>query len=140
MKKLNKNIISCCSSLVYWLLLCWFWYFVPLYSLPIEERLIHKFFFCTICVSYTWYYLGKFFFEWKLKLSNFLFKEIYSKFFVNKFDHLSQYCLHILNITVKNYNLAPVTVSMETKLFKSEYGLCILKIQNSRGWRNIFCI
>lgn len=39
----------------------------------------------------------------------------------------------------ENDYLAPTTVSMETKLFKSEYGLCMLKIQNSKlRLENIF--
>lgn len=65
------------------------------------------------------------FFEGKVKLRNGLLKEIYSKLSVNKLDHLFPYCLHILNITVNNYNLAPTIVRMKMKLFKS--GLCILK-------------
>lgn len=48
------------------------------------------------------------------------------------------FCLHILNMCENDY-LAPTTVSMEIKLFKSEYGLCMLKIQNSKlRLENIF--
>lgn len=42
------------------------------------------------------------------------------------------FCLRILSICVKNDCLAPTTVSMETKLFKSEYALCVLKIQKKQ--------
>lgn len=139
MKKLNKNIISCSSSLVYWLLLCWFWYSVPLYSLPIEECLLHKFFFCTICVYYGIMWVNFLFLNENWSWATFCLKKyIQNSLWINLTIYCNTVC--ILNITVKNYNLAPVIVSMETKLFKSEYGLCILKIQNSRDWRNIFCI
>lgn len=139
MKKLNKNIISCSSSLVYWLLLCWFWYFVPLYSLPIEECLLHKFFFCTICEYYGIMWVNFLFSNENWSWATFCLKKyIQNSLWINLTIYCNTVC--ILNITVKNYNLAPVIVSMETKLFKSEYGLCILKIQNSRDWRNIFCI
>lgn len=129
MKKLNKNIISCSSSLDYWLCYPGTDNFVPFHSLLIQEYLrIHKFLFCTVCeLSYGFVWVKFSFFEGKVKLRNGLLKEIYSKLSVNKLDHLFPYCLHILNITVNNYNLAPTIVRMKMKLFKSEYGLCILK-------------
>lgn len=41
---------------------------------------------------------------------------------------------------MKNYNLAPTIVSMEMKLSKSEYDLCILKVQNSNRSEKYLCI
>lgn len=128
MKKLNKNIVLCSFSPDDWLLLAWYLYVVPFFSYRnIYEYINSCSVLCTIGIMWVNLFLKE---SWSYSES--LFKEIHFKVFVNKQPPISIFCLHILNISVKNYNLAPLIMNMKRKLFESENGLCILKISNQQ--------